>query len=208
MNIALQAHELANSGDWVGIPTRLPGLDARAGQWRHLTATDPTTASRAVALLAGKLRPTAGTLRIAVDRQAWEPTNGSAHLWAWLRREIVHYAGGYLPIAPSEPVGEAVTRLTGSNQPEELLSRHGLARLAERRWGELAARPRHQISLVVALASPLPILILDLVGLQTPALIDHAAERVDGGALIVSAGDHPVTHQHARTVHLPDEGNQ
>lgn len=207
MNTRLHAHELRNDGDWVGIPTRLPALAAGAGEWVHLTADDPATASRAVALLAGQLRATSGSLRFEVDGRTWEPTNGSAHLWAWLRRAVIHHAGGYLPIAPSEPVHEAVARLTGA-PAGDLLEVHDLARLAGRRWGELAQRPRHRVSLVVALAGRTPIVLLDMVQAGQQSLIEHARQRAEAGTLVVSAGDQPLPDEPVRTIHLPDEGNR
>jgi len=171
-------------------------LTLRAGEWTAIVGPNGAGKSTLLGLLAGLLRPAAGSIRLyGRPLQAWNLRARACQL-AWLAQH--GEAEGEIPVRDVVRIGRlprhglfgAIT-VEDENAVDSALAEMECSALAERRLDELSGGERQRVLLARALAVEAPILLLDepTTHLDAPhqrTLIRSLRQRVRAGATAVT----------------------
>lgn len=162
--------------------------------------------STLIRCLAGQYRPTTGTVRLTADDNASvNIATAPARTVAWLQRRIVVSASAPMVAPPRQSAARSIARAA---RVDESVAQSGLRRmdaehLAGTPLGRLRGKERTLISLVAALSSTTPLLLLD----EPEKVLDEARvadwiqeHRERGAAVLVtsSLNDTWAGHRQAR----------
>jgi heme exporter protein A len=164
------------------------GFSVEAGEM--LTVTGPNGAGKSTLLrvVAGLLKPVAGTVRIEPDSEAGVSAS-------------VHYFGHLDALKPSLTVADNLgywrKLYGGTGDLESALDRVGLAHLIDLPAGRLSAGQKRRVALARLLVSERPVWLLD----EPATALDAAAEvtlgrliaaHLSGGGLVMAATHRPL----------------
>lgn len=183
-----------------GDTAALGPLDLRldAGQVVALAGRNGAGKSTLLGITAGLLEPSAGTLRVFGERPGTIPA-----------RRLVSYVPDSATLFDDLSIAETATfvaRLHGVEDAEdrtrELLKRFGLRKRADHLPAQLSLGLRHRASLVVGMARPFRLLLLD----EPFATLDVASARMLAGHLseLAAGGATVLVSSHQREL-LPED---
>ena len=187
----------------------LDGISFRARPHEFVCVVGPSGCGKTTLLkiIAGLLRPTAGTIEFGLNGQSWTPANGRA----WPQNALVFQEHGVFPwmsVADNVAFGlemRRVARGERQSRARAFLDRVGIGAFADNYPHELSVGMRQRVGIARAFVADVPILLMDepfgSLDAQTKLLLQEELLRIwrEDRKLVVF-----VTHDLEEAVRLGD----